>query len=169
MKKVIPVVIILFIVCGAYYVYRRGHNDIKSGNNSNTSIQLKKQKTKNKTKNTDENAASVNIPSSQNKNSSKNTNKISDTSQDKISKGQITQDKAVQLVTKAAQSINKQNPSTGFTFDHKVTRDNVEYYVIHSYDKMQDHIATSGWYYVQVSNGKVYEWDLANDKLNPIK
>lgn len=77
----------------------------------------------------------------------------------------VTEDSAVTMVR---QHVKQDEPNASFTFDHNETRDNVEYYVIHAFDSMEDHGATTGWYYVDKSNGKVYEYDLANNKLIPI-
>lgn len=80
--------------------------------------------------------------------------------------GKVTQDKAIEIVSKY---VNSKNQGAKFTFDHIQKRENVDYYVIRAYVDMSDHIATLGWYYVDVNNGKAFEWDLLDDKLVPLK
>ncbi|MGV2887183.1 hypothetical protein [Paenibacillus taichungensis] len=38
-------------------------------------------------------------------------------------------------------------------------------YVIRAYEDFPDHIATYGWYHVDMQNGAVYWYDLVNDKM----
>ncbi|AWP29151.1 hypothetical protein B9D94_22160 [Paenibacillus sp. Cedars] len=38
-------------------------------------------------------------------------------------------------------------------------------YLIRAYENMTTHIATFGWYYVDMYSGVVYKWDLATDEL----
>ena len=60
-------------------------------------------------------------------------------------------------------------------FDHVQKRDGRDFLVVHGYDLVIDgpdgsgHTATWGWYYVDARSGAAYEWDLANDKLLPVK
>lgn len=77
----------------------------------------------------------------------------------------ITKEKAEELT---AMYYKDKNNNTKFVFDHEDTRDNQKYYVIQVFDSMEDHSATVGWYYVNEENGKVYEWDLGENKLIPV-
>lgn len=86
-------------------------------------------------------------------------------SKEQVTKGPLTADQAVKIIVKY---INLQGTKTQFAFDHEDSRTGVSYYVIQAFDNMEDHIATSGWYYVDKNNGKAYEWDLATDKLIPL-
>lgn len=79
--------------------------------------------------------------------------------------GVTTKGKAIELVSKII--INK-SPKVKVEYDHIQNRNGVDYYVVRAYDDMGDHIATLGWYYVQVNNGKAFEWNLMDDKLVPI-
>ncbi|MBV4432211.1 hypothetical protein KM803_12865 [Clostridium tyrobutyricum] len=170
---IISVVIILAIVFGAYYVYNtKKHNSENAKSTQSTNVEVNKSQKEDKSTNTNKNTNSENNmntdePETKNtENTEKASDTVKDTKDNKIeTNNKITQDRAVQLVE---QSLKQKNANTKVIFDHDITRDNVEYYVIHSFDDMKDHIATSGWYYVDKSNGKVYEWDLANDKLNAI-
>lgn len=141
--------------------------------NTNVKIKQSQKEDKSKTKTSIEKNVSKGN-SSKEKQNSINTTSITDTKENKSldndnnakdSYSKITKDKAVQLVVK---SVKQKSSNTKFTFDHETTRNNINYYVIHGFDNMQDHAATSGWYYVDKSSGKVYEWDLTNDKLNMI-
>ncbi|BAH07574.1 hypothetical protein [Clostridium kluyveri] len=77
----------------------------------------------------------------------------------------ITKEKAVELT---AEYYKSKNENTKFAFDHEDIRNNETYYVIQVFDSMEDHSATAGWYYVNKKSGKVYEWDLGDNKLIPI-
>lgn len=76
--------------------------------------------------------------------------------------GVTTKEKAIALVSKII--INK-SPNVKVECDHIQNRNGINYYVVRAYDDMGDHIATLGCYYVQVTNGKAYEWNLVDDKL----
>lgn len=61
-------------------------------------------------------------------------------------------------------------------FDHVQERQGRNYLVVHGYELVIDdpvsgtgHTATWGWYYVDSGTGAAFEWDLAADKLIPIK
>lgn len=66
--------------------------------------------------------------------------------------------------------IKSKYPEAKCVYDHNQKRDGKEYYVIHVFGSMQDNssTATIGWYYVEVDTGKAFQWDLINDKLDPI-
>lgn len=53
--------------------------------------------------------------------------------------------------------IKDLNSKTIIQFDHEETVDGVKYFVIHVYDIVVDHTATTGWYYVNQDNGKVFD------------
>ena len=53
--------------------------------------------------------------------------------------------------------LEDSNLNTRCVFDHEETIDGVKYFVIHVYDNMDDHTATWGWYYVNQSNGNVFD------------
>ncbi|WP_127836921.1 CDK-activating kinase assembly factor MAT1 [Clostridium prolinivorans] len=78
----------------------------------------------------------------------------------------ITPEKAVEIVKGCVKNSTSQ---IKYAYDHIQDRDNQSYYVIQVYENMEDHVATIGWYYVNVNTGEAYEWDLINDKLKPIK
>lgn len=172
---IISVVIILIVVVGAYYVYNtKKHNSENAKSTQSTSMEVNKPQKQDKSTNTNKNTSSENntntdVPETKDsaKHTAKETKDVKEDNKDNKTEtdNKITQDKAVQLVE---QSLKQKDSNTKVAFDHDTTRNNVEYYVIHSFDSMKDHIATSGWYYVDKSNGKVYEWDLATDKLNAI-
>lgn len=178
---IISVVIILIVVVGAYYVYNtKKHNSENDKSTQSTSMEVNKSQKQDKSTNTNKNTSSENntnidVPETKDteksadtaKHTAKETKDVKEDNKDNKTEtdNKITQDKAVQLVE---QSLKQKDSNTKVAFDHDTTRNNVEYYVIHSFDSMKDHIATSGWYYVDKSNGKVYEWDLATDKLNAI-
>lgn len=88
----------------------------------------------------------------------------------------------VRLSEKDAQRIVAQKlnfkPATGryLLSDSIQQRDGHDYIVVHGYDLVIDdpangtgHTATWGWYYVDAQTGAAYNWDLAADKLEPIK
>jgi DNA-directed RNA polymerase beta subunit len=61
-------------------------------------------------------------------------------------------------------------------FDHMQEREGRNYLVVHGYELVIDdpangtgHTATWGWYYVDAVTGAAFRWDLAGDKLIPIK
>lgn len=93
-----------------------------------------------------------------------NTDKNSNYSDSEIDN--ITEEQAVELISKCYKTKNE---NTKFVFDHEDIRDNETYYVIQVFDSMEDHSATTGWYYVSKKSGKAYEWDLAENKLISIK
>lgn len=78
------------------------------------------------------------------------------------SNGMVTAEQAVQS---AAKYISNKGENTKFSFDHEESRNGTDYYVIHAFEDMGDHVATLGWYYVEKNGGKVYEWNLAGDEL----
>jgi hypothetical protein len=87
-------------------------------------------------------------------------------------KKEITERVALERVEKTIGDIAK-----GFTleFDHMDKRDGRDYFVIHFYETVIDnpdtgegHRATVAWYYVEKSNGDVYEWDIIEDKINKV-
>lgn len=91
------------------------------------------------------------------------TKNLEDTNQANDNK--ITPDDAVKII-KAI--VIKDGSPVKVAMDHIQLRDGHYYYVIRLYESMPDHSATLGWFYVETSTGKAFEWDLANDKLIPI-
>ncbi|MCT8977752.1 hypothetical protein N4T77_14220 [Clostridium sp. CX1] len=77
----------------------------------------------------------------------------------------VTADQAVKI---AAKYVTNKGTNTKFSFDHEDSRNGVNYYVIHAFEDMGDHVATLGWYYIEKGYGKAYEWDLAEDQLIPL-
>ncbi len=47
-------------------------------------------------------------------------------------------------------------------FDHEEMLDGVKYFVVHVYEVVLDHTATWGWYYVNQSNGQVFDGTYGN-------
>ncbi|KAJ51156.1 tetratricopeptide (TPR) repeat protein [Clostridium tetanomorphum] len=78
----------------------------------------------------------------------------------------ITPDYACELVKK---QLKGNNDKMKFNYDHDDVKNGVQYYVIQAFEDLSDHVATSGWYYVDKNTGKVYEWDLSSDLLIPLK
>lgn len=76
--------------------------------------------------------------------------------------GKITPEKSSKIVSKY---INSENPNIKCRYDHLEKKGGIDYYVVHMYESMQDHVATLGWYYVDVNTGKVFKLDLISDKL----
>lgn len=96
-----------------------------------------------------------------------------DFSRDPVPQQGIGEDEAVRIV--AEKLSFKPAKNRHLLFDHVQKRDGREYLVVHGYDLVIDspdgtgHTATWGWYYVDGQTGAPYEWDLADDKLLPIK
>lgn len=67
-------------------------------------------------------------------------------------------------------SINNKAPNTIIVEADKeiINKNGIDYYVVHVADNMGDHIATRGWYYVEVNTGKGYKMNLATNQLTPI-
>ncbi|MCY6369281.1 tetratricopeptide repeat protein [Clostridium ganghwense] len=80
----------------------------------------------------------------------------------KKSSSGVTQQQACKIVERY---VKHKGVKTIFEYDHDENRNGVNYYVIHAFDDMGDHIATSGWYYVDKKTGKAYEWDLVSDNF----
>jgi hypothetical protein len=78
----------------------------------------------------------------------------------------IISDQAAQIIIKYLRS---ENPEIKCEYDHTDKKDGINYYVIHAYEAMGDHVATIGWYYVNIHTGEAYKWDLASDKLYKLK
>lgn len=53
-------------------------------------------------------------------------------------------------------------------YDHSVIIDGILYHVIHVYEKMQDHINTVDWYYINAETGKVFVSNSISGELIPI-
>ncbi|HEY5562464.1 MAG TPA: hypothetical protein VIK72_12055 [Clostridiaceae bacterium] len=84
---------------------------------------------------------------------------------DNTANGAVTSLQATEIISKL---VLKDHPAAKTRYDHDQDRDGKKYYVLQLYDAMPDHTATIGWYYVQVDNGKAFEWDLISDKLIPL-
>ncbi|WP_139904714.1 hypothetical protein [Clostridium thermarum] len=85
---------------------------------------------------------------------------------------ELTQEDAVENVKKLIGDIAE---GYALEFDHMDKRDGKDYFVIHLYETVIDdpdtgegHRATVTWYFIDKSNGEVYEWDLVADKLNKV-
>lgn len=78
----------------------------------------------------------------------------------------ITNSQACEIVKRLVQDKNEK---TRFVFDHEELKNGVQYFVIHGFDALEDHIATSGWYFVDKVTENVYQWDLNTDKLILVK
>ncbi|ANA81376.1 hypothetical protein C7121_29100 [Paenibacillus glucanolyticus] len=72
----------------------------------------------------------------------------------------VTQDKAASLVYS---KIKKDADKYKLHFMEEGTEGSR--YLIRAYENMTTHIATFGWYYVDMYSGVVYKWDLATDEL----
>lgn len=84
----------------------------------------------------------------------------------------ISEDTAIDKVRAVLGSIKD---GYGFEMDNVQNKDGVDYYVIKYYENVIDnpvtgegHTATIDWFYVDKHTGDVYEWDVAQDKLNPV-
>lgn len=152
-KKVCGIisVILLAAICFGVYEYKiAGHNS--SG--ENTAYRAKTDKK------TGQETSYGKSTYTDNGNTVKNKNRISSTSQKNIT--------TEQAVKKAAECYGNKNENTRFVFDHKDVRDNVPYYVIQVFDSMEDHSATSDWYYINEKNGRAYKLDLGQNRLIPV-
>lgn len=78
---------------------------------------------------------------------------------------ELTKEKAIVLVSKI---IISDNQKIKVGYDHTQKRDGKNYYVLRAYDDMADHISTLAWYYVDVTTGEAFEWNLMEDTLAPI-
>ena len=76
----------------------------------------------------------------------------------------VTKEQAESLII----SLKKFENNIKCTYDHDDKKDGRDYYVLQAYESMQDHIATIGWYYVEKSTGKAFEYDIIADKLIPL-
>lgn len=72
----------------------------------------------------------------------------------------VTQDKASSLVYS---KIKKDADKYKLHFMEEGTEGS--HYVIRAYEDFPTHIATFGWYYVDMYTGIVYKWDLVKDEL----
>lgn len=91
---------------------------------------------------------------------------IGNTSSKKDDTQKLTAKQAEKIISK---HIGGDSLKIQCTYDHNDKKDGIDYYVIHAYENMEDHVATIGWYYVNVNTGESFEWDLINDKLIPLK
>jgi tetratricopeptide (TPR) repeat protein len=80
--------------------------------------------------------------------------------------GKITPQGACDIIKN---QIKSNNANIKFKYDHDDTKDGIKYYVIQGFEDMSDHVATIGWYYVDINTGKAYEWDLIANSLIPLK
>lgn len=74
----------------------------------------------------------------------------------------ITKEQSLEIISTM---ISEKGSKAKCSYDHVEKRDGKEYHVIRVYEDMSDHIATLGWFFVQTDTGKVFEWDLTDDKL----
>lgn len=75
----------------------------------------------------------------------------------------VTQDRAVKLVYS---KIKKDADKYKLHFMEEGTEGT--FYIVRAFEDMPTHIATYGWYYVDMYTGVVYEWDLAKDELRKL-
>lgn len=75
-----------------------------------------------------------------------------------------------QAAASVMSKIKDKSPNTIVSAADKETRkeNGIDYYIVHVVDDMKTHFATRGWYYVEVSTGKVYKLDIVLNKLNPV-
>jgi|688.fasta_scaffold93586_5 hypothetical protein len=86
----------------------------------------------------------------------------------------VSEQQAVRIVQ---EKLGWELPKNGrLEFDHMQEREGRNYLVVHGYELVIDdpangtgHTATWGWYYVDAVTGAAFRWDLAGDKLIPIK
>ncbi|NMO97126.1 stalk domain-containing protein [Paenibacillus lemnae] len=72
----------------------------------------------------------------------------------------VTQDKAFDLVyTKIKKESDK------YKLHYMDEGVDGSYYIVRAFENMPTHIATYGWYYVDMYTGVVYEWDLVENEL----
>jgi hypothetical protein len=151
-KRLIASITIFIVILLAGVMYYNNYRN----NSSKNDIGIKDNNSKNITKTSEEKTA----PKAQKLQKDNHSGKGERSNGN--STAAITGDNAVKLVRNRVKS---DEPNASFTFDHIETKDNVEYYVVHAFDSMEDHGATTGWYYVDKSTGKVYEYDLVSNKL----
>lgn len=89
------------------------------------------------------------------------SNQTKQTAQSTNSNTKVTAEEAADI---ALSSIKDKVSTTEVVkADEVITNQNgVNYYVIHVADNMGDHVATRGWYYVEVNTGKLYKCDMAD-------
>lgn len=150
-KRLIASITIFIVILLAGVMYYNNYRN----NSSKNDIGIKDNNSKNTTKTSEEKT----VPKAQKFQNDNHSGKDERSSSNSTA---ITGDNAVKLVRNR---VKNDEPNASFTFDHIETKDNVEYYVVHAFDSMEDHGATTGWYYVDKSTGKVYEYDLVNNKL----
>lgn len=176
-RKLMIIIIIIFVFAGsafAAYEYNESQkrsSQVLSKNNSNDKATVQTENTKVEDTKKDEEVKKEQETKKEKesqKETSSNTegSKVDQNKQTTNNDGKVTQNKAVEIVGKY---VNSKDQKAKVQFDHIQKRDNVDYYVIRAYEDMSDHIATLGWYYVDVNNGKAFEWDLIEDKLIPLK
>lgn len=153
------VAILFILLCSAVYGgYRYYHNKIHNKLLNKADSYMKKDEYKKSEEKLNE-TSKAHIKDKKEDNADKN----SDYSNSGIDT--ITEEKAVELTSKYYRTKNE---NTKFVFDHEDIKNNEIYYVIQVFDNMEDHSATMGWYYVNKKSGKIYEWDLGEDKLIPV-
>jgi uncharacterized membrane protein len=158
-KVYIIISIILFaVICFGIYRYRIAKYN--NGKKNKTDVTNVDKKTGQKSKSKENGKKYEKSTSTDTENVVKSEAGVSDGSQKNIT--------VEQAVKTASECYGDKNKNTKFVFDHETVRDNIHYYVIQVFDSMEDHSATSGWYYINKKNGKAYEWDLNEDKLIPV-
>ena len=150
-KMAAAVVCGIFILIAAVIFYNYDRN--KSAHNSKQDSSIKQDSAQKSEKNIVNDKSSV---------YEKDKAKIKESS----AKNTLTKNRAIEITE---EYVKKQIPNSKFVFDHEETKGDKNYYVVHAFDSMEDHGATTGWYYIDKSTGKLYEYDVAEDKLLPIK
>lgn len=163
-KILIILIVFVLIFTGGFYIYTHSN---KPGDKSTSKLNNKSNtKESNNQYNHKEDSNSQNSSSKKSYEEPKTLQKQNNYNDPKNSEEKVDRDKAAKL---AAHKVNDKDSNMKFIFDHEEKKDNVDYYVIHAFDNMEDHSATGGWYYVNKSNGNVYEMDLSSKKLVLVK
>ena len=77
----------------------------------------------------------------------------------------IMKQQAIEFV---ADHIDYKDTKKVITYEDTGNTGDSNYYCIHAYVSMYDHIATTGWYYVEVNTGKIYKYDAATGTKVPM-
>ncbi len=196
-SRFLLVILSIIIICAlSFFVYFKFNpNDSKSYSaanttNNNTKEKLSSDDTANETITSSANKVEVSANNSadnttqnsgiasnatSNKTATNKTNYVVDVpTNTEASKGnEITVDKATELLKS---NLMAKDSKIELSYDHTQNKNGVNYYVFQSFDSTgtssssaDSHSDTLGWYYVNVTNGDLFAYDLNNDVLNPLK
>jgi hypothetical protein len=76
----------------------------------------------------------------------------------------LTPEQTIEIVKKQFSQYNS-NPNLHYEYDHDISHDGREFYVIHIYENVDNHTATIGWYGVDKITGRIYD-EMASKYIN---